>query len=147
MPRATKEERDARDALVLQLFLAGRSYRLIGKHTRLSVGMVHRIIKTQMRAAAARRDYIQENAFDVYVERLEHLYAKAYARATDDTLKPGDQMKALELCRRFLDQLGRVQDVGGDVMPTMPQPPEGDGLDEDDDPDDELTAWRRSHGA
>lgn len=147
MPRATKEERDARDALIMQLFLAGRSYRIIGKTTNVSVGMVHRIIKQQMREAAARREYIQENAFDVYVERLETLYARAYTKATDDKLKPADQLKALEACRRYLDMMGRVQDVGGDALPSPP-PPDGEpGDEEDEEPEDELAAWRLSHGA
>lgn len=145
MPRATREERDARDALILQLFLAGRSYRIIAKVANVNISLAHRIVQREMREAGKRRDYIQENAFDVYVERVEALYAKAYTRATDDKLKIADQLKALETCRRYLDMLGRVQGVSDDAG-VAPPPPPADGEDDDEDPEDELAAWRKSHG-
>lgn len=146
MPRATKDERDARDALILQLFLAGRSYRLIGKHVSLSVGMVHRIVSQQMRAAGKRREYIADNAYDVYRERLENLYAKAYARATDDKVKVTDQIKAMELCRRYLESMAKLDDVRAEVAPLPTTPLGGDDDDDEDDDGDELASWRRRHG-
>ena len=123
--------------MILQLFLAGQPYRKIAKAANISLGMVSKIVQAQMKLAAKRRDFLQENAYDVYMERLEDQYARAYARSTDTKLKPAE-------CRRLLDSMIRLSGAG-DAAEGLTPPgttPAGDD-DDDDEDDDELGAYRK----
>lgn len=144
MPRATKEERETRDALVLRMFLAGIPYRDIGKNglVKLSAQGVHNVIKKQMKDSAKRRDFLSDNAFDVHVERLESIFAANYSKAVSGDPKAG------ELCRRILDQLARVHGIIGSGSGEVPPPPRVEDTDDDEDSDDELGEYRkRTRGA
>lgn len=144
MPRAAAEIRDTRDGLILRLFLAGVPYRDIGKNdlVQLSPAGVHRVVKRQMQLSAQRRDYLADNALDVHVERLESLFAANYQIAIDRKSDPVAKIRAGELCRRLLEQLGKVRGLEGSLIPLTPSSPKGDE-DLDGEPDDELTAWRK----
>lgn len=140
MPRQPKELRETRDALILQMFLAGIPYRQIAanKTVDLSVAGVHKVVSRQMQLSAQRRNYLADNALDVHIERLESLFAANYGKAV------GGEVKAAELCRRILDQLGRAHGIDGKAIADLPPPPPpGDEDDEDEDDGDELGRWRR----
>jgi hypothetical protein len=131
------------------MFLAGVPYRDIGKNSmvQLSVGGVHKVIKRQMALSATRREFLADNAYDVHIERLESLFAANYQVAVNAKANPSERLKAGELCRRLLDQLGKVNEVGG-FAGSAPPPSPDLGDDEDDDPNDDLGAYRkRTRGA
>lgn len=147
MPRVSKEERETRDALIMRMFIAGVPYRDICTRPgiNLSVGMIHKVVKAQMKKSALRRDFIVDNAYEVHVERLESLYASNYAKAVS-----GTDPKAAELCRRLLGDLGKIHGLyDGAASGSQPPPRVDDGDDElDGDEEDELTAFRkRTRGA
>lgn len=144
MPRVSAKERETRDALVMRMFIAGVPYRDIGKRVNVSAPMVHKIVKKEMRASALRRDFLGDNALDVHVERLESLYAANYAKAVSSDGPPAERLKAGELCRRILSDLGRVQGLYDGVLPATIPPARDSGDDDDEDGDsDELSAWRK----
>lgn len=148
MPRAlSKEEREARDALVLQMFIAGVPYRNIGKNPRVQVSapMVCKIVKREMAKGGERREYIAENAYQVHTERLESLYAANYATAVNSKAIPQDRIRAGLLCARLLEQLGKLhglteQAILGGGAPTRLM---DDGGDDETEDEDELSAYRK----
>ncbi|VBA47922.1 hypothetical protein [Mycobacterium attenuatum] len=129
--------RQARDELALRLFLGGLPYREIGKHVDLSVGGVHKVVSRMLQRHAPRRELLLDEAVAIYLERLESLWAATYPRAVK-----GD-VRAVEACRRLLDQLGRAQGLYGSAA-SAPLVRDDVPLPEDDgEPDDELEAWRK----
>lgn len=104
MPRVKAYERARRDALVWQMFLAGVSYREIGKNPRvqLSCRGVELAIRRQMSRTAQRRHMLTDEAMAVHTERLESLFAAAYAEAVSGDVRAGEQ------CRRLLDQMAHM---------------------------------------
>jgi hypothetical protein len=104
VPRVKADERARRDALVWQMFLAGVSYREIGKNprVRLSCRGVELAVRRQMSGTAQRRNLLTNEAMAVHTERLESLFATAYAKAVSGNARAGEQ------CRRLLDQMARV---------------------------------------
>jgi hypothetical protein len=86
------------------MFLAGVSYREIGKNPRvqLSCRGVELAIQRQMSRTAQRRDVLTDEAMAVHIERLETLFAGAYAKAVSGDVRAGEH------CRRLLDQMARV---------------------------------------
>lgn len=143
-------ERAKRDAKVLQLFVAGATYRQIAEAVDLaSVASVDSIIKREMAKAARRRDRLVDQAFDVYVERTEALFKAHFPKAL-----AGDHRSA-EVCRRILAQQARLYGLdipaGGPGNAEPPEPPlEGDTDDTDDAegaPVSDLAAWRSRQNA
>jgi hypothetical protein len=135
----TKEERENRDALILQLFLSGWSEREIGRQQRinLSGSRVHRIIHAELEKAGERFGLISEKALIVYSERLEMLIRAIWGRAYGDK-----DPKAIEVARRLLEQQSRLYQIS-DENRGMPLPPMGDNEFSDDVAD--LQAWRNRH--
>jgi hypothetical protein len=138
-PALSKEQREARDAIILQLFLSGHSEREIAKHQRikLSPGRVHTIIVEQLEKAGERFGLISEKALIVYSERLEMLIRAIWGRAYSD-----QDPKAIEVARRLLEQQSRLYQISDDNR-GMPLPPMGDNDLSDDVAD--LQAWRARH--
>lgn len=98
VPKAKTEDRGVRDALVLRLFLAGVSYREIGRHpkVRLSARGVGNVVQKQLAADSSRRSLLAEEAVAVYMQRLESLLRSHWPKAL-----AGD-LKAAEYCRRVI---------------------------------------------
>ena len=140
MARATtKEQREARDATILQLFLSGYSEREIARHPRiqLSGGRVHMIIVEQLEKAGERFGLISEKALIVYSERLEMLIRAIWNRAYSE-----QDPKAIEVARRLLEQQSRLYQISEEGR-GMPQAPMGDNELADDVV--ELQQWRARH--
>lgn len=149
MPRAmSKAEREARDALVLQMFIAGWPYRRIGadSHINLSAVMVHKVVKREMAKGAARREFLGDTAYQVHTERLEAIYAANYATAVNQKANAAERIKAGELCRRLLDQLGKLHGLTDSALSSgaMPTRLLDDGGDDEVDEEDELSAYRNA---
>lgn len=143
MPRVSTAERERRDALILQLFLAGQSFRSIGRHERvqLSCRGVELAVKRQLAASAQRRAVLTDEAVAVHIERLESLFGVAYG----DALR--GNMRASEQCRRLLDSIGRLHGLVSGAERPPAEPPGDDDSDDGDDGEDELQRWRREREA
>jgi hypothetical protein len=126
----SRDERLARDALILRLHLAGISYRDIGRRAKLSVSVVHRVVRRELAKASQRRDDLEDEATTAHLERLDSLLAAQMPRAL------GGDVKAAEFCRRLLDSVARVQGLNSSVAERLgPMLPADDV---DDFGDDEV---------
>jgi hypothetical protein len=95
-----KEERDQR---ILQLFLAGATYRQIAAAVGLSsTQSIHEIVRRELADAGRRRSVLLEEAKSIYQERSEALFKAHWGAALR-----GDH-KSAEICRRLLDQQSRL---------------------------------------
>jgi hypothetical protein len=103
VPRASATRRRARDVVILREFLAGASYREIGRDPRvnLSAQGVANVVNATLSGGAERAGLLREHAATVYAERLERLLCAVWARAL-----AGDY-RATELALRVLDQQAR----------------------------------------
>ncbi|MGV0161357.1 hypothetical protein ACRU3B_18185 [Mycobacterium colombiense] len=136
--RLSGDERVARDTLVLRMYLAGVTYRDIGRKVGLSVGGVHKVIKRQLRQSADRRDDLADDAVESYLARMEALLAANWGKALR-----GDT-RSLDQCRRMLDSMARVQGIVPSLAErVLPERIRDDDDRGDDDGDDELEAWRK----
>jgi hypothetical protein len=123
---------------VLQLFLAGLTYREIGGATGFrSTSGVHRVVQRELAAGARRREVLSDEPFVLWQERTEALLHAHWDRATraDDP-----DHRSAELCRKLLGQQARVYGLGLDVVDPLPAPTVT--LSDDDDCEDELTRLR-----
>lgn len=131
-PGETPEEaqaRDERDGRILQLFLAGSSYKQIAAAVGLkSTETIHKIIRRELGAAAQRRSVLLEEARSIYQERSESLLKAHWALALR-----GDH-KSAEICRKLLDQQLRL-------LPPLAVP-EGESPATPEEEVDELTRLR-----
>lgn len=132
-------DRGERDQKVLQLFLAGATYRAIGAAVDLrSPQSVHRIVQRELSSAARRRALLTDEALAVYQERVEALFRAHWGPALR-----GDHRSA-EICRRLLGQQASL--YGLDDMVEKSSSPtlgaNGSGLDDDKEPPDELSRLR-----
>lgn len=142
-------ERAKRDAKVLQLHIAGATYRQIAEACEISVAMADKIVRRELAKAAARRDLLGEQALAMFLERSEALFKANYPRAMK-----GDY-KAAVICDRVLARQARLFGVvdglgmGGGLGGTTPpdEPPDTTGDDDPEDDGDELTKWRNRRGA
>lgn len=146
-------ERLERDMKAVRLFIAGKSFRAIqeacGYNT---LAACHKAVRREMQKSE-RRDLLRDQAFDVYLERLEALWAAHYPRAV-----AGDTRSA-EHCRRVAQQEARLFGLepaagsragGGD-------PPDPDGNEDDESTDgngdatgdnvSDLDEWRSRQNA
>lgn len=132
-------ERAQRDTRILDMFLAGATYRHIAGSVGLkSHASVHSIVNRELKKAAQRRGLLTDEAFAVFLERTESLFRANYPAAMK-----GDY-KAAVICDRMLARQGRLfglDIVGGGSMPhgQDPEPP----LDDDEEGGDELAKFRR----
>jgi hypothetical protein len=136
----SRDERLARDALILRLHLAGVSYRDIARRAKLSLSVVHKVVKRELAKASQRRDDLEDEATTAHLERLDSLLAAQMPKAL------GGDVKAAEFCRRLLDSAARVQGLNASVAERLAPMLAGGGDDDfgDDELDvDELDAWRQ----
>jgi hypothetical protein len=103
VPKASATQRRAREAVILQEFLAGASYREIGRDPRvnLSAQGVANVVNATLSQGAERAGLLREHAATIYAERLERLLCAVWERAL-----AGDY-RATELALRTLDQQAR----------------------------------------
>jgi hypothetical protein len=133
----TKEQRERRDALIMQFFFAGWSEREIARHhsVGLTPGRVHQIIDEQMKGLAGRHDLLSDQALPMYIERLETLLKATWPKAVS-----GD-LKAVEVARRLLEQQARLWNLEEEgKLPAIP--PVSDQELEDDEQLDQLAKYR-----
>jgi len=131
------EERAERDSRILQMFVAGATYRQIGAAVGLkSTRSIHEIIKRELANAAQRRALLNDEALAVYMERTEALFKAHWMPA----LK-GDHRSA-EICRRILGQQSRL--YGLDDLASEGGGPglRVTGIDDEDEDTDELARLR-----
>lgn len=132
-------DRAERDQKILQLFLAGATYRSIGAAVGLrSTQSIHQIIQREMSSAARRRALLTDEALAVYQERVEALFRAHWGPALR-----GDHRSA-EICRRLLGQQASLYGLD-DLVEKSSSPTlgaNGSGLDDDKDPPDELSRLR-----
>lgn len=133
-------ERAERDQKILQLFLAGATYRQIGAAVGLrSTQSVHHVVQRELSSAARRRALLTDEALAVYQERVEALFRAHWGPALR-----GDHRSA-EICRRLLGQQARLYGLDDLVDGSLPNPTVGtSGIADDDDKDlpDELSRLR-----
>ncbi len=121
VPRADTDVRASRDAWVMRQFLAGQSYREIGKHpkVKLSAKGVGNVVNRHLAEANPRHNPIAQQGAQVYIERLEMLLRVAWPQALR-----GD-LRAVMVCLRVLKQEARFHGLDGDAQDTDAR----DGLD------------------
>lgn len=121
-PTPSRAERAKRDARVLQMFIAGATYRDIGERMAMSHTNVDKVIRREMAKAAKRRDQLADQALAVFVERTEALFRAHFPKAL------GGDYKAAVICDRVLARQARMGMYGGGAAAIS-----GPGPDEDDD--------------
>jgi hypothetical protein len=89
------------------MFLAGVSYREIGKNPRvqLSCRGVELAVRRQMSGTAWRRNLLTDEAMAVHADVWRACSPRPYAKAVTGNVRAGEQ------CRRLLDQMARVHDL------------------------------------
>jgi hypothetical protein len=120
--RLTQEQRVERDALILQLYLAGRPLDWIAKHPRVTLSMtrVHEIIHRELQALASNQGLAREQALTIYTARLETLIGRVWPQVAEGNLK------AIEVSRRLLEQYARLYDLNDERNPVTLTPPMSD---------------------
>ncbi|WP_301149002.1 hypothetical protein [Mycobacterium simiae] len=140
--RLSRSEREQRDARVIELLLAGLTYREIAGATGFrSVSGVHRVVQRELVGGAERRDVLTDDARALFIERSEGLLRAHWERATR---AENPDHRSAELCRKVVFQQARMLGVGQDLGQPLPGPtqtlPDQDG--DDDDGDDDLSRLR-----
>lgn len=122
-----QDDRAERDQRVLQLFLAGATYRQIAAAVGLSsTQTIHEIVRRELSDAGRRRSVLLEEAKSIYQERSEALFKAHWGPALR-----GDH-KSAEICRRLLDQQSKLFAPTGEPVK----------VDDDEDQPDELAKLR-----
>jgi hypothetical protein len=129
-------QREARNQVILNLFLAGYPPRAIAEQpqVKLSLDRVRRIIRDELDRATKDHILRNENAMIIYLARLEQL-----VRASFDHVNDGD-LKAIEVTRRLLREQADIYglaDISGRAP--APVPPMSD---QELEPADELARYR-----
>lgn len=93
---------DERDQRILQLFLAGATYKQIGAAVELEPAQVHDAVCRELEDSGARRTVLAGEAKAIYQERTEALFKAHWAPALR-----GDH-KSAEICRKILEQHARL---------------------------------------
>lgn len=141
----TPEQRDLRNAQILQMFIAGKSEMEIAKAVDTDRSLVNRLLKDALKETAQHRELLSNQALSVYVTRLETLIEAAWEK-----VEQGD-LKAIEVARRLLEQQAKLYGLAGTAAPnraTTPFPPLSDQqLEDPEEPEDELAAYRQRHKA
>ena len=135
----TPKQRQIRDTLIIDLFVAGHQQQVIA--ARLDVALtearVSQIIKRELERAAKDHILRNTNAMTIYLARMEFLVREAIAHVE------GGELKAIEVTRRLMADQAKINDLAEDRIPTAgPVPPMGDVELDDGDPLDELSAYR-----
>ena len=140
----TPEQRELRDAQMLQMFISGHSENEIAKAVDTDRSLVNRVLKECLKDTARHRELLNNQALSVYVTRRETLIQAAW-----DKVEEGDR-KAIEVARRLLENQARLYGLSGvgAAAPTSrtPIPPLSDQeLENPEEPEDELAAYRQRH--
>lgn len=145
-PTPTRAERAKRDARVLQMYIAGATYRDIGERLGMSHTNVDKVIRREMAKAAKRRDLLADQALATFVERTEAIFKAHFPNALR-----GDY-KASVICDRILARQARLYgltegagagtSMGPDDDEDTEPPLRGDG-DEAKEDVTRLDEWRR----
>lgn len=132
MPRLSATQRHVRDAVILQEFLAGASYRQIGRDPRvhLSPQGVANVLDKELAEGAERRGLLREHAATIYAQRLEMLLSAVW-----DLALAGDY-RAIELARRIIEQQGKFYRLKERLNAVRP------ASDIDGELEDELARYR-----
>lgn len=141
-PKLTPEQRELRNAQILQLFIAGKSEMEIAKAVDTDRSLVNRMLKDALKETAQHRELLNNQALSVYVTRLETLIEAAWEKVEE-----GD-LKAIEVARRLLEQQAKLYGLAGSGGPTRTGsvPPLSDQqLEDPEEPEDELAAYRQRH--
>ena len=144
-PKLTPEQRELRNAQILQMFIAGKSEMEIAKACDTDRSLVNRLLKDALKDTAQHRELLNNQALSVYVTRLETLIEAAWVKVDE-----GD-LKAIEVARRLLEQQAKLYGLAGSggpsrVGPSGAIPPLSDQqLEDPDEPEDELAAYRQRH--
>lgn len=140
-PRLSREDQAARDHKIMALFIAGHSERDIGRVVSLTGQRVHQIIKAELKNAARHHQLLNDQALAIYITRLETLIKAVWPGVAKQDLK------AVEVARRLLEQQARLYDLEEDRMPGLPPMAENDLADDESgaDPRDELLKYRMRH--
>lgn len=125
----------------MTLFIAGNSERDIGRIVKLTGVRVHQIIKAELKNAARHHDLLNDQALAIYITRLETLLKAVWPQVAKQDLK------AIEVARRLLEQQARLYDLEEDRMPGLPPMSEQELIDDESgaDPRDELLKYRMRH--
>lgn len=109
MPKEKLEYRAARDALILRLFLAGHSYRQIGRHPKVNLSPkgVGNVVNRQLSEGT---NQLSRYGTNLYVERLEMMLRVAWPQAL-----AGD-LRAVALCLRVLKQEAKLYGLDDGVL-------------------------------
>ena len=144
-PKLTPEQRELRNAQILQLFISGKSENEIAAAVDTDRSLINKLIKEQLNKTADHRKLLNNEALSVYVTRLETLIQAAWEK-----VEQGD-LKAIEVARRLLEQQAKLYGLQGSatrvsISTHNPNPPLSDQqLEEPDEPEDELAAYRGRH--
>jgi hypothetical protein len=138
-PGMTSAARGRRDRMIIDLFLAGHNEQAIADRpdVNLRKDRVRRIVKAELDRAT--KDYIlrNENAMVIWMARMEILVREAFSHVTE-----GNDLKAIEVCRRLMADQAKVYDLAEDEVNTARTPPISDAELDDGEPLDELAAYR-----
>lgn len=141
-PKLTPEQRELRNAQILQLFISGKSELEIAKAVDTDRSLINRLLKDCLKETAQHRELLNNQALSVYVTRLETLIEAAWEKVEE-----GD-LKAIEVARRLLEQQAKLYGLAGSggSSSRSPIPPLSDQqLEDPDEPGDELEAYRQRH--
>jgi hypothetical protein len=140
-PAETKEEREQRNVIIFQRFLAGHSEREIGRSVGLTGQRVHQIIQAELKNAARHRDLLTNEALAVYTTRLETLLKAVWPKVL------AQDLKAVEVARRLMEQQARLYDFQEQpsAIPPIAEQELLDDVDGKGQPVDELTRFRMKH--
>lgn len=142
--RVTRARRDIR---VLNLFIAGSTYKQIGDHPEidLSPAQVHRIVQRELAKAAKRRDLVADQALAMFIERSEALLKAHWRRALR-----GDYKSSVIVDRQLARQARLFNLVDGAGNGTgagePPEEPEADDEAGEDESVTDIDSYRRRHG-
>jgi len=134
----TRKERQQRDALILDLFVAGHSQKTIGANAQVNLtdARVNQIIKAELERCAADHILRNANAMTIYMARMEHLVKKAMSHVDNNDLK------AIEVARPLMTDQAKIYDMVDERLSAGPTPPMSDAELDDGDVLDELSAYR-----
>ena len=106
-PKLTPDQRELRNAQILQMFIAGKSELEIAKAVDTDRSMINRLLKESLKETAKHRELLNNQALSVYVTRLETLIEAAWVKVEE-----GD-LKAIEVARRLLEQQAKLYGFAG----------------------------------
>jgi hypothetical protein len=132
-PAETKEERDQRNYLIFQRFIAGWSERDIARAANITPTRVHQILQSELKNSARHNALLTEEARAVYVGRLETLIKAVWPKVLQQ------DVKAIVAAARLLEQKAQFDGSAAVAVPPMPTVGGGEG---DMDDMDELTRFR-----